>query len=235
MAGEAQSLCTGACVDPEAHEGCVVSGLAMRTHVHMQRVERRSGPCGSTPSDSRCVWPIRNNSCSASSSRTQAALRNSSLILSVAKSWRFAVGRRAAARSSDLYRLIAGCAPPSPPPIGDAACVTWMAGFVLVFVGGISIPPDYARTRSQSRQVKRRVVIDQPSRTKYYTGCPVLHCGHVPYLEWLSTAPSKTNLVFAIRLAQQALPSRSARASPREVYAAPRRPQDPPLRPPQRC
>ena len=105
----------------------------------------------------------------------------------------------------------------------------------LVFVGGISIPPDYARTRSQSRQVKRRVVIDQPSRTKYYTGCPVLHCGHVPYLEWLSTAPSKTNLVFAIRLAQQALPSRSARASPREVYAAPRRPQDPPLRPPQRC
>ena len=131
MAGEAQSLCTGACVDPEAHEGCVVSGLAMRTHVHMQRVERRSGPCGSTPSDSRCVWPIRNNSCSASSSRTQAALRNSSRILSVAKSWRFAVGRRAAARSSDLYRLIAGCAPPSPPPIGDAACVTWMAGFVL--------------------------------------------------------------------------------------------------------
>ena len=105
----------------------------------------------------------------------------------------------------------------------------------LIFVGGISIPPDYARTRSQSRQVKRRVVIDQPSRTKYYTGCPVLHCGHVPYLEWLSTAPSKTNLVFAIRLAQQALPSRSARASPREVYAAPRRPQDPPLRPPQRC
>ena len=104
-----------------------------------------------------------------------------------------------------------------------------------LFVGGIWIPPDYARTRSQSRQVKRRVVIDQPSRTKYYTGCPVLHCGHVPYLEWLSTAPSKTNLVFAIRLAQQALPSRSARASPREVYAAPRRPQDPPLRPPQRC
>ena len=105
----------------------------------------------------------------------------------------------------------------------------------LFFVGGISMPPDYARTRSQSRQVKCRVVIDQPSRTEYYTGCPVQHCGHVPYLEWLSTAPSKTNLVFAIRLAQQALPSRSARASPREVYAAPRRPQDPPLRPPQRC
>ena len=136
MAGEAESLCTGACVDPEAHEGCVVSGLAMRTHEHVQRVERRSGPCGSTPSDSSCVWPIRNNSCSASSSRTQAALRNSSRILSVAKSWRFAVGRRAAARSSDLYRLIAGCAPPSPPPISDADCVNWMAGVVL---GGLAV------------------------------------------------------------------------------------------------
>ena len=52
----------------------------------------------------------------------------------------------------------------------------------------------------------------------------------VPYLE----RPSKPHLV-ANPLAQQALPSRSARASPREVYAAPRRPQDPPLRPPQRC
>ena len=146
MAGEAQSLCTGACVDPEAHEGCVVSGLAMRTHEHVQRVERRSGPCGSTPSDSRCVWPIRNNSCSASLSRTQAALRNSSRILSVAKSWRFAVGRRAAARSSDLYRLIAGCAPPSPPPISDAACVTWMAGFVL---GGESTEPGVSEATAE--------------------------------------------------------------------------------------
>ena len=147
MAGEAQSLCTGACVDPEAHEGCVVSGLAMRTHVHMQRVERRSGPCGSTPSDSRCVWPIRNNSCSASSSRTQAALRNSSRILSVAKSWRFAVGRRAAARSSDLYRLIAGCAPPSPPirTLG----VTLMAGFVL---GGESTPPNRESAKRRLRK-----------------------------------------------------------------------------------
>ena len=119
MADEAEGLYTGICVDPEPHEGCVVSGLGMRTHVHVQRVWR-PGPCGSTPSDSRCVWPIRNNSCNASSSRTQAALRNSSRILSVAKSLRFAVGRRAAARSSDLYRLIAGCVPPTPPPISDA-------------------------------------------------------------------------------------------------------------------
>ena len=86
----------------------------------------------------------------------------------------------------------------------------------LFFVGGISIPPDYmyARTRSQSRQVKRRVVIDQPSRTKYYTGCPVLHCGHVPYLAESSGYQPRTPK--PISSSRSVLRSRLSRAGPRE-------------------
>ena len=58
-------------------------------------------------------------------------------------------------------------------PVGDKQRENVWAQLMSTCVcGRISIPPDCARKRSQSRQVKRRVVIDPPSRTKYYTGCP---------------------------------------------------------------
>ena len=79
------------------------------------------------------------------------------------------------------------------------------------FVGGISIRPDCARTRSQWRQVKRRVVIDPPSRTKYYTGCPSNTVVTSPTSSGYQPRPPKP-----ISSSRSVLRSRLSRAGPRE-------------------
>ena len=79
------------------------------------------------------------------------------------------------------------------------------------FVGGISIPSDCARTRSQWRQVKRRVVIDPPSRTKYYTGCPYNTVVTSPTSSGYQPRPPKP-----MSSSRSVLRSRLSRAGPRE-------------------
>ena len=106
MAGEAQSLVQGL-AGPEAHEGCAVSGLTMRTRMQRgaevglaEHTERFKVCVANQEQLLQCVFVL------------EAALRNSSRILSVAKSWRFAVE---GARRAAICRLIVGKAPPSPP------------------------------------------------------------------------------------------------------------------------